>query len=469
MAVSEANDYDEEPWVINQTVASWISVLGVAFALVAIIQERIQRVRSRESGGISADPAKMGYFYVNHPSVIYTLFGKCTATPRLTTIRGLIEAGDMGLWTSAAIDQMRVWHGEVCWVSLYRSIFKMAAQSSPGQKTAAQREYTPLVSEYLRRAEVHVQEQRENYAAEKRDWEAKKQLINTEIDTQDGHSLVLEQLRQDLLDLGQNFPAPPRAELYECATEYAPTTSTQLFLTGFPCVSAFSSSIIATLGRIRRNGPVEKGLEVGIGDVTFDAVDVRPKLVCCIRDLETPRRVQFSSPAAVSRPQVHPTQSSASVACRRGKAIRTVSTDTTHSVASSGSPQVQLNEMGWQFYKWLGSSSLTIKTAERLGRRSNSDLQGEDEPFQRLDCGLNDTRSAWVLDHKPCIEVSREELAALGLVLGMQLKINEFTNTISGFGAFGTSLYASQSGGYWKLVCFHGSRTPSHRNSQGSG
>jgi len=94
-------EYGERPWVVySETVASWISVLGVAVALWAIVQERIRRVRNRDDARIATNPVKMGYFYVNRASWLATFLGDSTDPPQLTTNRGLVEVGDKGLWTS---------------------------------------------------------------------------------------------------------------------------------------------------------------------------------------------------------------------------------------------------------------------------------------------------------------------------------------------------------------------------------
>jgi hypothetical protein len=70
---------------------------------------------------------------------------------------------------------------------------------------------------------------------------------------------------------------------------------------------------------------------------------------------------------------------------------------------------------------------------------------------------------------KPCIEISREELLALSLTLGITLYINDFTQNVRGLGPFGTGLNIVQDNGEWKLEMVHGARLPRHRASKGSG
>ncbi|KAI5817208.1 hypothetical protein BZA77DRAFT_245567, partial [Pyronema omphalodes] len=275
--------------MISQTVAAWISVLGVAFALVPLLQERIVRIKNRNAGRMSSDPEKMSFFYVTPPSNLKALFGECTKEPRLTTIRGLIHAGDQYLWTSAALDHVKISRGEICWVPLYRSVFNtVAANRFNGSDNVSE------VKAFLERAWNHLNDEKIK------------------------HSISLLQFNPN------------------------------------------------------------------------------PKLVCCTRKLRPPERVTFNPIPANSN-------------------------------------------------------------------------QYDEVTIRRNESGLNDTRACWILDGKPCIELCREELAALALALGMKLRVNDFTSIVSGFGAFSTSLGIQRSGGYWKAHLVHGSRIPSQKNSQGSG
>ncbi|CCX07329.1 Similar to predicted protein [Chaetomium globosum CBS 148.51]; acc. no. XP_001226427 [Pyronema omphalodes CBS 100304] len=148
---------------------------------------------------------------------------------------------------------------------------------------------------------------------------------------------------------------------------------------------------------------------------------------------------------------------------------RTISQDTVPSIASSTSPKEYLSTLGKQFHKAFTykEGACANLSLDRIIRADSQ--QYDEETFRRADSGLNDTRACWILDGKPCIELCREELAALALALGMKLRVNDFTGIVSGFGAFSTSLGIQRSGGYWKASLVHGSRIPSQRNSQGSG
>lgn len=454
-------DYDEKPWVVSQTVASWISVLGVAFALWAIVQERIQRVRSRDDARIATDPVKMDYFYVKRASWLATFLGGSTDPPQLTTIRGLIEAGDNGLWTSAAIDQVRrSWHDEICWVPLYRSIFKMVAE---GEGLPGEMEFTPVVKEYINRAREDVRNEKLRHAEKMAEWEELKLHINSEIEPPDGLPVVLEQLKQDVQSLGERHVPPLRSQLYEGMPEgviaAAPSISR---LASFPALETLFQS---GLSYVRGKSDAEKTPEAS-DDTPVEARLRQPLLVRCMRSLEQPKVVSHS-PAV--RPHFSRARSTGMIP-GRAKLTRFHSSTTIHSVSSSISSKVQLNEIGRQFNKWLGSSALSLDHPGSGGRVPTSeDFLPEDVMFRQLNSGLNDTRSSWMLNGRACIEVSRESLAALALILGIRLTVNDFSSSISGFGAFGASLYVSQSGGYWKLTLQFSSRAPSHGHSQGSG
>lgn len=73
---------------------------------------------------------------------------------KITTIRGLIEASDEYLWTSAALDQLLQHNGNVSWIPLYKTIFNQIARLSPTALTEEMK--NPSISEFLRRAKQNV-------------------------------------------------------------------------------------------------------------------------------------------------------------------------------------------------------------------------------------------------------------------------------------------------------------------------
>jgi len=88
-----------------QTIASWVAALSVLPSFLTILSERLQRVRKRDNGRIAADTT------LTHQTGLLLRRVVRTGNDGATVAYGLIEAGDAGLWTSAALDQL----GSVQW------------------------------------------------------------------------------------------------------------------------------------------------------------------------------------------------------------------------------------------------------------------------------------------------------------------------------------------------------------------
>jgi hypothetical protein len=269
-------------WTIAQTVASYLGLAAIFLAIFTLSNERVQRVRSRDIGSIAAEPSKMGHFYVPRVTRWSAFWGNYTKVPEVTTIGGLIEAGDSYLWTSAVLDYLPQYHGDVSWVPLYSAIFNEVGRDEAAYNS--QKERSPVVDIFLYRARAKL-----------------------------GHE-----------------------------SDY---------------------------GRIRS---------------------------------------RFYSPGD----------------------------------------------------KQLVNCCKSLKFVES---------QSSNYPSRRRRMGLTNIESTWLHGRKPCVATSREELAALGLVLGLSLRMNERALILSGVGAFGTSLYATQDDGTWKVHLSQGSRITRHLPSPGSG
>jgi hypothetical protein len=278
-----------DAWTIIQTVFSVISALGIVFAANALFIERIRSVRNRDYGRIAANPNIMGCFSVKKVGWLSSLMGKQTEVLRVTTFGGLIEAGDRGLWTSAALDHIQEGHSEISWVPLWEAIFKEVKRAS--EKT--------------------------------QEWQEKKDI---------GIFLQRENQAQKLMEVAA-----------------AMTERRKLYQDG--------------------------------------------ELFNCCRELD----------------------------------------------------MVDKEDQKVQGYE----SRVLDATKEKQG--------------------LGKVQDAWFLEQKPCIATTREELAALSLVLATWIKINNYANSLDAIGAFGLSLYASQNGGTWKLSLAQGSRIPRDMPSLGSG
>ena len=443
--------------MISQTIASWISVLGVILALLAILQERITRVRNRDTGRIASDSAKMGFFYVQPVSKFWAIFGQSTKVSRITTISGLIEAGDMGMWTSAAVDQIKSLRSEICWVSLYRGVYKMVAQKGDVK-------FSPLVENFLMRATESIHEERWVRWDEDVKWEEQRRKILDELAAADEDADELERLRSTLDELDQTRIKPMRDDLYESSTNYKVHDTLSLPRTGGLLVNVSIAKIqrrisLSRLRRSKSSNNMKGSCRSKLEEEAQMAKWIRkPRPVNCVRAI--PRLMKSTANptpnprAGISRPTLPRLRSTGSpirILYNRSTSLNTMASETSR--GSSNIFQVGRN----------------IRSHLQLNRLVTHETTGVDDLLKRNDSGLDDIRTTWSVDQKPCVEISREELAALALVLGMQLSINDFTASISGIGGFGTSLYASQAGGYWKVNLVHGSRTPRLSNSQGSG
>jgi len=87
------------------------------------------------------------------------------------------------------------------------------------------------------------------------------------------------------------------------------------------------------------------------------------------------------------------------------------------------------------------------------------------------DLTLPDLRSLWIVNAKPCIEVSREELAGLALALGIRLS-KQTNGSFSGFGPFGTHIRVVRDVNHWqewRLRLSHQQRQLGREPLNGSG
>ena len=318
MAVDEAN-----VWAKTQTIASLIALSAIVLAVIALVNERIQRARSRDVGSIAADSSKMGYFYVPRLSHWSAFTGSKTETLIVTSIRGLIKAGDSGLWTSAALDQLPATTLEICWVSLYENIFDQAVRHpSVGDREA----FPKNIKTFLDRADDRRRKEAQLFMSAKSQLEREEERLRREEANEKKDPAKIEKMRKKIA----------------------------------------MHKLGAVVDRHDYYGP--------------SCVD----LVNCCRELTLTEQ----------RPVEH---------C-------------------------------------------------------------DDEGL-----GLQDIRPTWLVANKPSIMVSREELAALALILGMRLHWHPYAPSLVGIGAFGTSLRVVQENGAWRLHLMQATRIPRHGRSPGSG
>jgi len=92
-------------------------------------------------------------------------------------------------------------------------------------------------------------------------------------------------------------------------------------------------------------------------------------------------------------------------------------------------------------------------------------------PTRNTNRGLSRLTSTWIVRDKVCIGVTREELAALCLIMGVSFPRHRPANALylSGAGAFGLSLDISHADAAWSISMIQGCRLQRHLPSMGSG
>jgi hypothetical protein len=282
-----------DAWTKAQTISTFISLGAILIAAFALVVDRIRLVHKRDEHLKATDPKKMRYFYTHRLGWWQTLFGEQSPVLNVTRISGLIEAGDRGFWTSAALDRILDGHAEITWVPLFASIFE----------------------------EV---------------W----------------HSKVA------------------------------------------PWPGLWGDEYKIAMNRIRD---------------------------------------------------------------------------------SSNQKQIQHKQMRWKHYETKKDGTCRLVNCCRPLEPIDTDTPlkasviAEEKSAELHHRGLGNTRPTWNLNRKPCIETTREELIALALIMGSSIKIQSYTESLNGVGAFGLSLYAIPDRGSWTLGLTQGSRIPRHVPSMGSG
>jgi len=97
---------------------------AILIASFALVVDRIRLMHKRDEHLKATDRTKMRYFYTNRLGWWQTLTGKQSPDLNVAWVSGLIEAGDCGFWTSAALDRILEGHAEISWVPLFASIFE---------------------------------------------------------------------------------------------------------------------------------------------------------------------------------------------------------------------------------------------------------------------------------------------------------------------------------------------------------
>lgn len=113
-----------------QTIGTFVGLLAIALAFVALLIERVRRVRAGDERRFTSEDTVLGCFHAKPVSRWSSLWGGKTETLRLPTLAGLIEVGDKGAWTSSALDLMTETHPKESWVKLYESVMTSIASNA---------------------------------------------------------------------------------------------------------------------------------------------------------------------------------------------------------------------------------------------------------------------------------------------------------------------------------------------------
>ncbi|TAQ84974.1 hypothetical protein B7494_g6705 [Chlorociboria aeruginascens] len=292
-------------WTQASTIASGAGALTIILTIGTLIYDRIRRGKLADPLHFATRKADMGYFWIKRKSWWAAFWKKKTPTPKITTVRGLIQAGDENLWSSAAFDQIEPYHGEISWMPIYSAIYSQIAKEIANVVDSH-------ASKYLERAR------------------REKDSMNAS-----------GQYRRELIDDGI--------------------------------------------------------------------------LVCCIRRLD---EAQVNPKNQPEGPPPTPQRSPSRIDSFKDRMV---------------------------------GRTASIYTVAAPGK------------------SLNNSEYIWMRSGKPCIELSREELLALSLTLGITLHINDYTQNVRGSGPFGTGFNIVQDNGEWKLDTVYGARLIRHKTSRGSG
>lgn len=297
-------------WTQISTIAGLAGVVAVILTVFTLLIDRIRRGRAADPHHFMTRKDDMGYFWIAPLNWWKAFWKRPTQVPKLPSVGGLIEAGDLNLWSSAAIDQLEPHHGEISWEPIYSAIYSQIAMESGS-------------------------------------------MINWDEAVVEDAKKFYDRALHD--DLGKK-PGGKRRNL------------------------------------------VREGI-----------------LIPCIRLLDE-------------------------VANEPKNPINQISSSPINSRQIS---------MSWSVSRTLPNESTYT--------------------LQHVAKSLRNTQFVWMRYAKPCIEISREELLALSLTLGITLYINDFTQNIRGLGPFGTGLDVIQDNGEWRLEIVQGARLGRHSASRGSG
>ncbi|KAI9888395.1 MAG: hypothetical protein M1814_000511 [Vezdaea aestivalis] len=165
---------------LAQTIASFLALLAVLLGILTILNERIHRMRAADLGSFCALPEFLSHFHVSYIGHIAALRGQKTPGVRVPSVKGLIEAGDEGLWTSVVLDNLRTDKTRVGWVPLYEAVFEAVVEYRKREKS---KEFGEEVESFLERAEHKLLRQKQVRETTEKALDAEENGLNKRKDT----------------------------------------------------------------------------------------------------------------------------------------------------------------------------------------------------------------------------------------------------------------------------------------------
>jgi len=440
---------------------------------------------------VAKQPRRLAYFLAKLLSglVEFSSLG-ITRIPKVPTIANLIRAGDDLMYTSSMFDHIPPSPQEVCWVSLYTQFFNEMAWLEKS-RTCEARAHNEFVKGFLSQADKDVDKLRNR--CEKVGCDTSPQASMNEpsqtstneppqAPTSGPSQTPTNGPSQEPMNRPSQTPTDDlekqeirgerdiqvsmssgSIEAYKIARPVKRISDLSTSTTSLPKPPRSIATIWAKLKPIMLlrkppkshsdtpSGPERHFLYLPNQKETTKC----PAMVCCVRDLS-----KSSSLPPCKRSQVLKTVQNywgeVEKACRDiGDMVETAYRDIEDVIHSYRQPGPQNDQTT------AGNGEENTRTQE------NTDITGPLGGSNEILC-LPDVRPLWIVNSIPCIETSREELAGLALVMGINL-VKDNENSVSGIGPFGIHLNAKSNFLDWGLRLTYQHRQPDHEASKGSG
>jgi hypothetical protein len=122
-------------WTIAQTIATCVGLVALILTGAALLTQRYLRQWDKDPGRDAVEAAKVGIFRSRKPSYLQVVRGHRTVLPVVPTVTSLIEAGDLGLWTSATLASIRASPSLAGWVPLFENVVCSISTHIPAPTT----------------------------------------------------------------------------------------------------------------------------------------------------------------------------------------------------------------------------------------------------------------------------------------------------------------------------------------------